>query len=299
MSTLTKVLIVLLTVSSIFLSGIVATYVANAENYRAKWAQRISELQSAKADAVKAIEDRNKMQDELDRVKKQLNGTISDLQAQIGELQAKLNQSEREKSELLVQVAGWTSIVKDFKESNDKWETWLQNMEAELKDLRAERDKLVSQNKELTTTLLAKMAIISQLEEQARQLTKQKTQFQTRLEQLLRQYGKTIAERPPAEPPTVEKAEVAQAPPLPAKDIKAIGLKGQITRVDLKNSLAEISIGAADGVKEKMKFYVTRDDKFICNILILDVDAERAVGFLELVQTPPRVGDKVSTNIGT
>ena len=72
-----------------------------------------------------------------------------------------------------------------------------------------------------------------------------------------------------------------------------------MTQVDLKNSLAVISIGAADGVKEKMRFYVTRGDAFICEILILDVDAERAVGFLERVQTPPKVRDSVSSNIGS
>ena len=37
MSNLTKVLIVLLTISSIFLCGIVVTYVANADNYRQKY----------------------------------------------------------------------------------------------------------------------------------------------------------------------------------------------------------------------------------------------------------------------
>ena len=37
MSTLTKVLIVLLTIASIFLCGIVVTYVASAENYKDKW----------------------------------------------------------------------------------------------------------------------------------------------------------------------------------------------------------------------------------------------------------------------
>jgi hypothetical protein len=48
-----------------------------------------------------------------------------------------------------------------------------------------------------------------------------------------------------------------------------------------------------------MKFYATRGDSFICEILILDVYAERAVGFLERVQTPPKSGDSISTSIGS
>jgi hypothetical protein len=85
----------------------------------------------------------------------------------------------------------------------------------------------------------------------------------------------------------------------PAKDID---LSGSITEVDLKNLLAEISIGEADGVREGMRFHLTRGDKFICDIVILDVWPEKAVGWLDLVQedqpqVQPRVNDRVSTNL--
>jgi hypothetical protein len=48
LSTLTKVLIVLLTVFSLFLSGIVVTYVANADNYRKKESNTMQQLNAAK-----------------------------------------------------------------------------------------------------------------------------------------------------------------------------------------------------------------------------------------------------------
>jgi hypothetical protein len=70
-----------------------------------------------------------------------------------------------------------------------------------------------------------------------------------------------------------------------------------ITAVDLKLSVAEISIGAAQGVREGMKFYVTRGQDFICEIWIHYVDAEKAVGDLKLVQKQPRAGDSVTTNL--
>jgi hypothetical protein len=84
----------------------------------------------------------------------------------------------------------------------------------------------------------------------------------------------------------------------PTKDID---LNGSITEVDLKTLLAEVSIGAANGVKEGMRFHLTRGDKFICDIVILDVWPEKAVGWLELVQDQPQdqpqVNDRVSTNL--
>ena len=84
-------------------------------------------------------------------------------------------------------------------------------------------------------------------------------------------------------------------PAQPANE--TINLKAQITEVDVKNSLATISIGSADGVKEGMKFHVTRGDEFICDVLIVNVDTEKAVGVLELVQQSPKTGDNASTNL--
>jgi hypothetical protein len=84
----------------------------------------------------------------------------------------------------------------------------------------------------------------------------------------------------------------------PAKDID---LKGVITDVTLQERLAEISIGKADGVTEGMRFHATRGDKFICDVVVLDVLPEKATGWLELlqegVQNQPRVDDTISTNL--
>lgn len=76
-----------------------------------------------------------------------------------------------------------------------------------------------------------------------------------------------------------------------------IALKCLVSEIDAKNSMATVSIGSADGVKEGMKFHVTRGDEFICDILIIEVDTDKAVGVLELVQQLPKVGDNASTNL--
>ncbi|MHC4126368.1 MAG: hypothetical protein ACYSRR_07965, partial [Planctomycetota bacterium] len=70
-----------------------------------------------------------------------------------------------------------------------------------------------------------------------------------------------------------------------------------ISNVDLKNSMAEISLGSADGVKDGMKFHVTRGEEFICDVLIVDIDADKSVGVLDLVQKQPKVGDNVTTSL--
>ena len=302
MSTLTKVLIVLLTVSSIFLCGIVATYVANADNYKEMYTSRNTEIQQAKAAQRKANDDYNALKDAVQQEKAALQAEIGALENDIVALNGELRQAQIKRDQLLNDVDQATSALEALEVTNDKWHGMLQNAQTELTKVNAELTKERSQNKEVTTAILEKMAIIAQFQDQTKQLLKEKEQLQAKLVEVLRQFGKTVARPKPVPSTTRDKAQVSPLPPRPAAadaNVKEIGLKGLVTQVDLKNSLAVISIGAADGVKEKMRFYVTRGDAFICEILILDVDAERAVGFLERVQTPPKVRDSVSSNIGS
>jgi len=289
LSTLTKVLIVLLTISSIFLCGIVVTYVANADHYKQMYERVRQQAQAAKQSEANWKRQLDEKIKQTDREKADLNRQIASLQNQLGELQTKLDETEREKDLLLQKVNSWASITQDFYKTNDKQAELLRNALAELKRVQAELIKERDELKQTSTALVEKMAIIKLLEDKNKQLVEEKTELQKQLDQLVQKYGKTVTA---AKPVTQIKEKVAVAPP-----VKAIGLKGKITAVDPKNSLAEISLGAADGVKENMKFHVTRGDQFICDILILDVDADKAVGILDLVQQQPKVGDNVSTNL--
>jgi len=291
-STLTKALIVLLTVASIFLCGIVVTYVASAENYRQKYNNLRTERDAAVENAGSAKEQLNNTVAQADRDKAKLNEAIASLQRQLNDVGAKLDAAEREKALLLQKVDSWTSITKAFYETNDKQGQLLKNTLDELNKVQAELIKERTDLKETTSTLIEKMAIITMLADKSKHLLEEKTELQDKLDQVLRQYGKTV----PAPTPVTPIKDKARVVPV-TRDIE---LKGQVTAVDPKNSMAEISIGSADGVRESMKFHVTRGDQFVCDILILDVDAEKAVGSMELVQSAtggPKVGDSVSTSL--
>lgn len=290
MSTLTKILIVLLTLSSIFLCGIVVTYVANADNYR----QKYNDLKTDKDSLSKKVEDLTKQVNENIEQKKQvenkLSSEITSLKAEKGELQTNFDNAEREKAALLQKVNSWTSITKDFYETNDKQGQLLKNTLEELNKVQTEQ---VSQRKELDETTKAleeKMAIIETLQAENKRILEEKTELQNRLDKFLQPIGKTAAAAVPVTP----REEAARPATTEARDI---ALQGLVTAVDLKNSMATISIGTADGVKEGMRFHVTRGNEFLCDILIIDADIKEAVGALELVQQQPNVGDTVSTNL--
>jgi len=289
LSTLTKVLIVLLTVSSIFLCGIVATYVANAENYKQKYSDFQDDLQAAKQRQKNAERQLEENIQKTEQLKNRLNGEISSLNTKVAGLAANLNEAEREKALLLQKVNSWTSITRDFYQTTDKQGQLLKNAIEELDKLQKEQIRQRKELKETNDALLEKMAIIATLDEKNKRLLEERTELQVRMDQFLQQQGRVAA---PPRPVTKTRGAAR-----PTRSAEYIGLNGLVIAVDLKNSLAEISIGSADGVRKDMKFHVTRGDEFICDILILDVDAEKAVGILELVQQQPKVGDKVSTNL--
>lgn len=298
MSTLTKILIILLTVSSIFLCGIVVTYVANANNYRQMYQGLRVERDSAVKKEQSARNELNTFKDDANRNKQQLNSTVDSLKNQVDQLERDLQTARAEKDDAVRRMNSWEAIVMDFSKTTDSQSQLLKNTLDELEKLRAEQIKKDKELEQTETTLLEKMVIISTLDQKAKRLLEEKTDLQNRLNQLLRRYGKTTA---PVAPVATRQGQVRTVPTSPGVSVgpptRDIGLKGRITAVDPKNSMAEISIGGANGVAEDMKFHVTRGDEFICDILILDVDAERAVGILDLVQQMPRVGDIVGTNL--
>jgi hypothetical protein len=280
-----------LTLVSFFLCGIVVVYVANADNYR----QQYSDLRTDNDSLSKKVEDYTKQVNETLEQKKQsenkLNDEITSLKAQKSELQTNFDNSEREKAALLQKVNSWASITQDFYQTTDKQGQLLKNTLEELNKVQAEQ---ISQRKELnetTATLVEKMAIIDTLGAENKRLLEEKTELQSKLDQFLQPVGKVSAGTSPVTP----RGDAAQ--PATINVGSEIALQGLITAVDSKNSMATISIGTADGVREGMRFHVTRGEVFLCDILIIDTDTEEAVGVLELVQQQPNVGDTVSTNL--
>ena len=293
MSTLTKVLIVLLTIASIFLCGIVVTYVANADDYKQKYDSLYNGYQAAKKNEDNAKTQLNNTIEEKDRDTEKLGEQIASLEDQINKLKSDLATAGRDRDDANRKVNNWAAIVMDFSKT-------IENNEKLVKGALTERDlkeaELIKQGKELkdtTAALMENMAIVKQLQDESKRLLEEKTELQNKMDQYLQQFGKAIAEPIPVTPKQ-EAVSLAQ----PTKDID---LNGSITEVDLKNLLAEISIGTADGVKEGMRFHLTRDDEFICDVVILDVWPEKAVGWIELLQdqpqNQPKIDDKVSTNL--
>ncbi|MBN2455948.1 MAG: hypothetical protein JXB29_05345 [Sedimentisphaerales bacterium] len=290
MSTLTKILIVLLTLSSIFLCGVVVTYVTNADNYR----QKHDALKADRDSLDKKVEDLAKQVNQkiaqTEQLEDRLNSKIASLEAKNSKLSNDLSDAQRQKDELLVRVNSWASIVQDFQKTNEKQGQLLNDTLDELKKVQAQQIRQKKDLDETSTTLLEKMAIIGTLENRVNRLVEEKTGLQKRYDKLLQPRGEVAA---PVVPVTPERDWAR-----PAKiETQQIALKGLVKAVDLKNRMAEISLGKVDGIKEGMKFYITRGDEFVCELLIIDIDTDKSVGVMERVQYQPKTGDTVSTSL--
>jgi len=295
LSTLTKVLIVLLTVFSIFLCGIVVTYVANAGNQRerADTLQRtISSAKSNEADAKQQLEDEKKRaQDE----KAKLNEQILAFDTQIKALQGELDMAKRERDQWSQKAAGMAATAETAAVTAQQQTALFETAQQEVKNLRAEQDNRGKELAETNQMLLEKLALIADLEGKVRQLTESYQEAEGRLNQYLQQYGR-IATTPAT---TVAPRATVQPMALAPAQTRAISLNGQVTAVNMATKLAEISIGAAAGVRPEMRFHIIRGDRVVADVLILETWPDKAVGSVILVQQgmEPRAGDRAATNL--
>jgi chromosome segregation ATPase len=268
----------------------VVTYVANANNYKEKFTKLSTDrtaLEQEKQSLNSQLKEKIQQKDDLE---KSLNGQIASMKTKSDELQSKITGIEREKAELLERVNSFAATTKDFQATTEKQTQLLTTAQEEVKQLKGEQIKLSKELDQTSAEVVEKNALIEAAEAEKRRLIEEKADLQNRLDKVVQAGGKVTAAGTPV---TQEKGKAMSA----QATTETVNLKAQIAEVDTKNSLATISIGSADGVKEGMKFHVTRGDEFICDVLIVNVDTEKAVGVLELVQQSPKVGDNASTNL--
>ena len=299
MSTLTKVLIVLLTVFSLFLSGIVVTFVASQENYRKKADDTQRQLGSARAAQNNAQQqqiDEKKAGDVLvAKLEEEKNRLTRDLQA----VREELDGLKRTKNALDTEHAGMMAAVQTATTGEQQQRALFVTAQKEVERLKAEQIQREGELKETNQMLLEKLALISDLDNKIRQLTQENQDLGTRVNQYLTRYGQMTTQPPTTVAPGSPGVRPAQPVATVAAQTRSIALNGQVTAVDLRSRLVEVSIGTAAGVRQDMKFHVIRGDRFIADILILEVWPDKAVGILDLVQAgmQPQAGDRVSTNL--
>lgn len=293
MSALTKTLIVLLTVATIFLCGTVVTWVANADNYKEQAQDIRQERDRFRSLKNEAQEQLNQKIAEMDAQKRKLDEQIASLKTEFENVRRELSIVEDEKQALSQKVQNWASVVENFQKTNETQQQLLSEKIGELTNVQEELAKERKQLNETSSTLMEKLAVINTLQNEKKRLIEEKEDLKNRLDKYLNPVGRTAV----AKAPVTRQDDYAQVsePVQTGGYNDEIGLNGRIT--DLKDQMASISLGKADGVKQGMKFYVTRGDEFICELTVVEVDSDESVAVTELIVKQPRVGDIITTNL--
>lgn len=284
MSTLTKILIILITFASLFLCGAVVTYIANANDYKEMHRQATRNLQSLKTENTSLKQQLNDGITSKQTLENELTQNIQSLELAKSKLEADLANTKIEASALLQRVNSWAGVVEGFNQTIADAQQSLAVSRGELDNLRAEQIKNNKELNELTATLNEKMAIVESLEAKTRRLLEEKIIIEQQFG--LGDSGKISAMRSPVTP---DVGRARQADPL----VGDVALQAVVNSVDIVNSMVGISVGSADGVRVDSVFHITSGVEFICDIRIIEVDTKQSVGVIELKLQNPRIGDLV------
>jgi len=159
LSTLTKVLIVLLTVFSIFLCGIVVTYVANADNQKKIAQDATRDLRAARTAREAAQNDLAAAKEQADQMRRDLEAQMNQLTVTITDLQAKLESVQRENTQMSQRVRDMGASVQQANELQASQMQQAQAAQQQVAALEAERTRLEKELAETDQTLMEKMAI--------------------------------------------------------------------------------------------------------------------------------------------
>ena len=286
MSTLTKILVVLLAAASLFLCGIVVTYVATTSNYKNAYDDLKEDMKLLKTNYAGVQEQLSDSIHKMENLSDRLNSSINSLTAEKQKLEQELKTTKAGRNDLEKRVSNLAAAALKFEETVSGMENSLKATRAQLDRSRAEEIKLNKDLGEVTVALTEKVAQLDAMGIEQKRLLEGKDKLERQLAGQLP--GKSITELPITQ--TKNSAKQVQVPS------DEVPLQGLITAVD--ELFVTISIGAADGVVKGMVFHVIRDDAadpFVCDILISDVDSEAAAGTMQVVQSQPRIGDMAST----
>jgi cell shape-determining protein MreC len=275
-------LIVLLALFSLFLCGTVVTYVGTAKNYNQAYEEAKTEIASLRQTSTSYKEQLEEKKRQMLDLSDKLDSEMTRLKTEKSKLEQDLEGAKRDKSALDEKVQTLAAAALKFEGTVSGMEGSLKQTREELDKARAESIKLSKNLNEITASLEEKMAQLESLNAEKKRLLEEKTNIENKVS------GKSgTAET--IEPITTVPDSATEA----TGTYSSAPLQGKVTAIE--GSLATLSIGTADGVEKDMIFHITRNDAFICDIKITEVDSEVSAGTLQLVQQPPQAGDIAST----
>lgn len=282
MSTLTKILIVIIFIMSLIYLGVTATLFSARIDYKNKFESEQKQHE----------EDKKKDEKEIGR----LEGVVNTKNIKINELESKLDLTYNELTQTYSAKIDldkrFTDLLNDFNRLQVQWEELTNNLNEQIRKSSELQTLLDEHRKRKEESEKDRDIIQARLIETEDKLVK----AEKNLLELENQYVKMAKDLNYAQ---TELAFYRKRVPL----LKPIGpvepIDGKVLAVSDKYDLVVISVGKKDKVEVGTEFTVYRADKFIGKIRVEKVDYEwsSAMSLKEFMADRVQVGDNISTQV--
>jgi len=277
LSTLGKILTVLVVLVSVAVAVLVTTQVFLSQNWKDRYEKEVSLFNTALQQRDSADQQRDKTRGEWDAdkaAKEQMINTLTDeLNVRKGTITTLTTDKENQEKRLaeLTEIAkGLETSYKTLLAEKDAWRK-------ERDDAMKKSDDLLTMNTELDAKLRTANADLANLKETLRQTAEEKAATESRLAWVKQNY------------PDVKFPQ--QVPAVPAEKMQGI-----VTAADNEAKAATVNLGADDGVVKGMKFlvYNAAEGKYLATLTISMVSKNSAAGDLTVIRGSVKANDNVT-----
>ncbi len=277
MSTLGKILTVLVVLVSIAVGVLVTSEVVLRENWRQRYEEEVRLFNKALEQRDTAFKQRDETKSKWDAdaaLKQQQIETLNNQVALVTNTNTTLR-TENENQEKRLQEL--VTALEGLKESLAKEVAQRAAWQKERDDARKEKDDLLTMYTQLETRYRTALADLQNLKENLRQTAEKLAASESRIEYIRTTYPQV---KPPVKVPAVPTAKI----------------QGMITKTDNEARVAEINLGTDDGVVKGMKFFVYNrgENKYLATLLVNMVSKKSAAGELSVIRGTVKVNDHVT-----
>ena len=276
MSTLGKILTVLVVLVAIGLAVLVPTLVRMQKNWKEAYDQEHQLFLKAVDQRDQAIQQRDKEylgwqtdRSKLDQRVNNLSTEVSLRNNTITTLRNEKENQEKRLQELVEQIKGLNDSLAKEVAQRDAW--------------RKERDEAMTAKDQLETMLSQLDARYRSAVDDNQRLREDLRQAQERMAALESRVA-YFEQQPGVETPK----EVPAVPPHK--------IRGLVTSADNEARVAEVNLGSDDGVVEGMKFFIYNENqnKYLATLLVTRVSTNSAAGELSVIRGDVKVNDHVT-----
>jgi len=271
-----KILTVLVVLVSIAVGVLVTTEVVLRENWRQRYEEKEGQFNKALEQRDTAFRQRDETKGKWDAdaaLKQQQIETLNNQVALVTNTNATLRKENENQEKRLQELV---TALEGLKESLAKEVAQRDAWRKERDDARKEKDDLLAMYTQLEAKHRAALADLQNLKENLRQTAEKLAASESRVV-----HYESL--------PGVKKA--LEVPALPTAKIQ-----GMITKTDNEARVAEVNLGADDGVVKGMKFFIYNrgQNKYLATLLVNMVSKNGAAGELSVIRGTVKVNDHVT-----